>query len=52
VAGEMAKLASGMDFGVVLKIAWELHHGLAFWSGIPIQRKELKFSGRGIIPFI
>lgn len=48
----MAKLARGMDLGVVLRIAWELHHGLAFWSGIPIQRKELKLSGRGIIPYI
>lgn len=33
----MAKFASGMDFGVVLKIAFGLHDVLAFWSGIPIQ---------------
>jgi hypothetical protein len=34
----MAKFASGMDFGVVLRIALELlRHSLAFWSGIPIK---------------
>ncbi len=32
----MAEFASGMDFGVVLRLAYDLHHELAFWSGIPI----------------
>jgi len=36
MAGEMAKLASSMDFGVVLGIAW--HHGVGVLVGIPIQR--------------
>jgi hypothetical protein len=36
----MAKFTSGMDFGVVLRIALGLHDVLAFWSGIPIQGRS------------
>jgi hypothetical protein len=39
----MAKFASGMDFGVVLKIVFGLHDVLAFWSGIPIQGRSRGF---------
>jgi hypothetical protein len=47
MAGEMAKLASSMDFGMVLRIACWLILGMALWSGIyPYRRRRHEITWR------